>query len=397
MILIILLVLILLIECIYYIYIINLNKTSINTIEYYRDIPSNENPAIIGLMVKGNIDGNDIISTILDLWEKEYITVEYRIIDGEQKCILKETEKDRFLSLKDYENYLLDEIFKNGKEAVFEDFVNSSKFEIVFKNVGNMIRRRVDIKSTHKVSYKKLKNKINFLVNYTVLGFSLFFSIIYLISNNFILSLVISYLISFTLFFLLKSVLVKEEKGIESLLFGTSIAISIVYFGILIITYIISGFVYNPNNYLVVIDIISSLLLIICFIAGNYNKKAVLTPIDYIIIIYSIISSVFGNIIGICIGIIYFSHGLYLKSPKHVYLSNNEEIEEWYALKKFLNDFSYISQRELMEVKIWNKYLIYGISMGVNKRIILEYAKMANMKLINQSILDKCYTENIMY
>lgn len=395
MILIILLVLVLLIECIYYIYFVNQNET--NTIDYFRDIPSNENPAIIGLMVKGNVDGNDIISTILDLWEKGYITVEYRIIDGEQKCILKETDKDRFFSLKDYENYLLDEIFKNGKEAVFEDFVNSSKFEIVFKNIGNMIRRRVDIKSTHKISYKKLKNKINFLVNYIVLGFSLFFPIIYLVCNNFILSLAISYLISFALFFILKSILVKEEKGIESLLFGTSIAVSIVYIGLLIIAYIISGYVYSANNYLIIIDIFASLLLIVCFIIGDYNKKLILTQIDYIMIIYSIISSVFGNITGISIAIIYFSHRLYLKSPKHVYLSNSDEIEKWIALKNFLNDFSLISERKLMEVKIWNKYLIYGISMGVNKKIILEYAKIVNMKLINQSILDKCYTENIMY
>ena len=36
-------------------------------IEYYRDIPSNEAPAVIGLIVKENIDGNDIVATLLDL------------------------------------------------------------------------------------------------------------------------------------------------------------------------------------------------------------------------------------------------------------------------------------------------------------------------------------------
>lgn len=394
MILIILFSLILIIEFIYYVFYINSNQK--NSIEYYRDIPSNENPALVGLMVKGNVDGNDIVATILDLWEKGYISVEYRMINDTQKCILKDSGKDRFLTLKDYENYLLDEIFKENSEVVFEDFVNSPKFEIVFKNVGNMISRRINIKSTHKISYKKLFNKINFLVNYAVLGFSLFFSIIYMLVNDFLISLAISYVVSLMLFVVIRSLLVKNENGIESLLFGITFAISIVYLGLIIIMYLISNFDFQISNTLLIINILASLIFIACLLIGDYDKKIKMTILDYIMIIYSLLSICLGNIVGLCIGIIYYSHRLYLKSPKHVYLYN-DEMEKWIALKKFLNDFSYINQRELMEVKVWDKYLIYGISMGVNKKIVLEYAKMANIKLINNTILDKCYSENIMY
>ena len=394
MILIIIFSLILIIEFLYYAFYINSNQK--NSIEYYRDIPSNENPALVGLMVKGNVDGNDIVATILDLWEKGYISVEYRMINDTQKCILKDSGKDRFLTLKDYENYLLDEIFKENSEVIFEDFVNSPKFEIVFKNVGNMISRRINIKSTHKVSYKKLFNKINFLVNYSVLGFSLFFSIIYMLANDFLISLAISYVVSLMLFVVIRSLLVKNENGIESLLFGITFAISIVYLGLIIIMYLISNFDFQISNTLLIINILASLIFIVCLLIGDYDKKIKMTILDYIMIIYSLLSICLGNIVGLCIGIIYYSHRLYLKSPKHVYLYN-DEIEKWIALKKFLNDFSYINQRELMEVKVWDKYLIYGISMGVNKKIVLEYAKMANIKLINNTILDKCYSENIMY
>ena len=394
MILIIIFSLILIIEFFYYAFYINSNQK--NSIEYYRDIPSNENPALVGLMVKGNVDGNDIVATILDLWEKGYISVEYRMINDTQKCILKDSGKDRFLTLKDYENYLLDEIFKENSEVIFEDFVNSPKFEIVFKNVGNMISRRINIKSTHKVSYKKLFNKINFLVNYSVLGFSLFFSIIYMLANDFLISLAISYVVSLMLFVVIRSLLVKNENGIESLLFGITFAISIVYLGLIIIMYLISNFDFQISNTLLIINILASLIFIACLLIGDYDKKIKMTILDYIMIMYSLLSICLGNIVGLCIGIIYYSHRLYLKSPKHVYLYN-DEIEKWIALKKFLNDFSYINQRELMEVKVWDKYLIYGISMGVNKKIVLEYAKMANIKLINNTILDKCYSENIMY
>lgn len=390
----ILLILILIFECIYYLFNMHLNKN--NKIEYYREIPSEENPAIVGFMIKGNVDGNDVIATILDLWKKGYVDVEYKIMNDKQQCIIKDGGKDRFLVLKDYENYLLDELFKEKQEVVLEDFVSSSKFENIFKNVGNMIKRRGNLKKTHnEVSYKRLTNKINFLTNYTVLGFAMFFPIIYLISNNVLLSIIIGYFISLILFMLLKGIILKDSKNIEGLLFGISSAISVFYLGILIITYLLSKYSYQTNQFLEIGNVVLSGLMLICFFIGDYNKKSSITFIDYIIFIYSLVSIVFANVIGLSICIIYFSHRIYLKSPKHVYFSNDDEIEKWIALKKFLNDFSIMSERDLMEVKIWDKYLIYGIAMGINKKIVLEYAKLSNIKLINDSVLDKCYLENI--
>ena len=101
----ILIVIIFLLESIYYIYFINTHKQE--TIEYFRDIPSNENPAIVGLMVKSNVDGNDIVATILDLWKKDYINVEYRIINGEQKCIGYKTD-DRSLDFTGTDNLFIE-------------------------------------------------------------------------------------------------------------------------------------------------------------------------------------------------------------------------------------------------------------------------------------------------
>ncbi len=115
MLLTILIIIIMLTESIYYIYFINTHKQE--KIDYFRDIPSNENPAIVGLMVKGNVDGNDIIATLLDLSERGYIDIEYKIINDIEKCVIKESDKDRLLTLKDYENYLLDELFKESKEG----------------------------------------------------------------------------------------------------------------------------------------------------------------------------------------------------------------------------------------------------------------------------------------
>lgn len=391
----ILIVIIFLSESIYYIYFINTNKQE--KIEYFRDIPSDENPALVGLMVKGNVDGNDIIATILDLWKKEYINVEYKIINGKQKCVIKDAGKDRFLVLKDYENYLLDELFKDNQEIILEDFINSPKFEIIFKNIGNMIKKRVSIKKTHKISYKRLTSKINFLVNYVVLGFSMFFSIIYIASNNFLLSIILGFSINIIIFILIKALLIREEKSVEGLLFGFSSTISVVYFCILIIAYLLSNYTYQNNQYLEMGNVAISIIMLLCFFIGDYNKKMSLTLIDYIIFLYAVPSIIFGNVIGLCVSIIYLSHRIYLKSPKHSYLSDGNEIDKWIALKKFLNDFSIINKREMNEVTIWDKYIVYGIAMGVNKKVINEYIKLSDIKLINQKILDKFYREDINY
>lgn len=391
MILIVLFGFILIIEFIYYTFynISNKNKT----IEYYRDIPSNENPALVGLMVKGNVDGNDIIATILDLWKKEYINVEYRIIDEEQKCVIKDASKDRFLQLKDYENYLLDELFKEANEVVLEDFIESSKFEIIFKNIGNMVRKRVDLKSIHKISYKRLMNKVNFIVNYIVLGFSIFFSFIFLIFNDFYISLGLSIVINFIVFFLIKKFFINNR--LEDLLFGYSAVISIIYFGIIIFCYLFSNYVYEVNLIFSVCNICISFILIFCFIIGK-NKKIISTSIiDFLMLIYSICSIIFLNLIGICLCIIYFTHRIYIKSPDHIYYTNNTELEKWEALKNFLNDFSVINERNINEIQIWDKYLIYAIAMGVNKKAIFEYAKLANISLINKNFIDRHYVETI--
>lgn len=56
--------------------------------EYYREIPNNESPAIIGKMIKGHTDGNDIIATILSLQKNGYIRIEKEDIKGKEKKVL---------------------------------------------------------------------------------------------------------------------------------------------------------------------------------------------------------------------------------------------------------------------------------------------------------------------
>ena len=42
---------------------------------YIREIPIEDSPAYVGKIIKGHVDGNDIVATILDLSQKGYIKI----------------------------------------------------------------------------------------------------------------------------------------------------------------------------------------------------------------------------------------------------------------------------------------------------------------------------------
>ena len=362
-------------------------------IEYYRDIPSNEAPAVIGLMVKENIDGNDIVATLLDLNTRGFIDITY---DINNRSILRLTDKERFMVLKDYETYLLDQIFMGTNEVVFDDFVASDKFRQTFRVVGDMIKKRVDIASTHKLSHKKNYSKINFLTSYILFSFSLIFPIVYLIfKDNILIPLLISYGTSYIFISIYKMLIDDNKHKLDNIILYSSITISVIVFGLFIVLYLVNSFNFEINTYINIGNIILSFITIITIILINKSKG--LSILDLIYIGFSIISIFFNNYIGIMLGILYLSRKIYLIAPEHKNLKDSSDIDKWKALKKFLDDFTLIKDREAKEVSLWDKYLIYGISMGVNKKTIREYSNMLNLRLINDNFIDKYYSENIDY
>lgn len=375
------------------IYLLSIKKE--DKITYYRDIPSNESPAIIGLMVKENIDGNDIVATLLDLNKRGYINISYKYVGNVEKSIITLTDKERFISLKDYENYLLDEIFKDSNEVVFDDFVSSDKFRKVFKTVGEMIKKRVSFKHLHKMSHKKNYSKINFITNYILFGFSFIYPLFYILFKNYlILAFILSYVVGYFFIFFYKIITDDKRYRLDQLILTSSISISVLVFGLFIVLYLLDNLNMEINEYINIINIIISLITIITMVF--VRKKNSVNIIDFIIILFGIISCLFNNYVGLSLAIIYLSRQVYFNMPEHSNIKDND-IDKWYALKKFLDDFTLIKDRDMKEVELWDKYLIYGISMGVNKKTIREYSNMLNLKLINQSFVDKYYVENVDY
>ena len=52
-----------------------------------------------------------------------------------------------------------------------------------------------------------------------------------------------------------------------------------------------------------------------------------------------------------------------------------------------------MTEQEDNSMLIWEKYLIYAVSLGVNKKIIKKYGNLNNTILLDELYLKKFYTE----
>ena len=154
---------------------------------YYRDIPSKDSPAIVGKTVKGHVDGNDIIATILDLSYRGYIKIKTEKIDGKEKMVLYLNNNLSITELQEHELFLIKQMFKNKNRTLFDDYIKSNTFKQDFKTFDKMLERRIERKIIKGNSLLKNVNKILLFISYVVFGICIFYSLIMpitLIVNN---------------------------------------------------------------------------------------------------------------------------------------------------------------------------------------------------------------------
>lgn len=60
---------------------------------------------------------------------------------------------------------------------------------------------------------------------------------------------------------------------------------------------------------------------------------------------------------------------IYFVISKKRTIKGNEDYNKWMGLKKFLKDFSNMDKRELPEVTLWEKYLVYALPLGCASRL----------------------------
>ena len=375
---------------------------------YYRDIPSKDSPAIVGKIVKGHIDGNDIIATILDLSYKGYIKIEIEQIKGKEKMVLYLDKHLKTTELQEHELFLIKQIFKNNNRILFDDYIKSAKFKQDFKTFDKMLERRVGRQVIKGNSSLKNVNKTLLLLSYVIFGVCVFYSLItpiVLLVNNLTkidtnTTMLINVVISIILYLLLAYKYIlhieKSTNARENIILKITFIILSLVFGVIIIfnTYnnVLNIFYNEFVWYEVIINFITSLVTILyMFNIIKHNSKE--EYLYYIFIIISLFSIILNMKITMGISIIFFIAYIFFQTPKHNNLKDNEYIQRWRSFKNYIEDYSMLSVQEENAITIWEKYLIYAIVLGVNKEIIKKYAQLNNIQILNKVYLKRLYIE----
>lgn len=375
---------------------------------YYRDIPSKDSPAIVGKTVKGHIDGNDIIATILDLSYRGYIKIKTEEIDGKEKMVLYLNNNLSITELQEHELFLIKQMFKNKNRTLFDDYIKSNTFKQDFKTFDKMLERRIERKIIKGNSLLKNVNKILLFISYVVFGICIFYSLIMpitLIVNNIskfdIKTIIqINVIISIILYILVGykyiSYIKKSANARENMIINITYIILSIVFGIMIL--------FNNYNdlykifynefiwYKIILNfIISAVTILYMFNIIKHNLKEEYLYYIFVIISFFAIIIDMKMVMGICM--VFFTTDIFFQTPKHNHLKDNDYIQKWLSFKNYIEDYSMLSEQEEKSIIIWEKYLIYAIVLGVNKKIIEKYAQLNNIQILNKVYLKKLYIE----
>ena len=382
-----------------------LEKNRKNNI-YYRKIPTKDSPAYVGKVLKAHVDGNDIISTILDLNMRGFIDISTKNINGKLRRELLYTGKNKNTELEEHEIFLIDQLFKNSDKIILEDYISSDKFKCDFKAFDKMLDRKVQRHIVKKDSNIKNITKVIFLTTFAILGITIFYAlfqpIMLLIIKDAYKSITFTIIISTLSYILITYVYISyinSKKLIKSIL-----TIKIAY----IFCFVILLLLVSTLNYENIVKILQNELawykMILNFIIAIVTLLYMFNIISYKdeknYFIYFIVAIIFLAIIlnckiALCISIVLLSIYSFMITPRYINLKDEDYIYKWQSFKRFLEDYSLLKEKEERDILIWNKYLIYAISLGVNKKIVKEYAKLAHINLLDKDYYKKFYIEYI--
>ena len=293
-----------------------------SSIIYLREAPSKDSPAYVGKVLKERVDGNDIISTILDLNMRKYIDIEVQIIDGKEKRVLKNNSKNRKIELDEHEQYIINRLFRTSDTAILEDYINSSEFKKDFKTFDKILDKKTALRKNKKTKNIKQINKILFLSTFIVLGTFVFYALIEPISlllknttrikENIIIILsailAISAFVAFLNLYIKK--LTTSSNNANTIALNVAYILVFVVFGIVILC-LKPDKIYNVLvSELSIVNVVFSFILAVLSLAymlniikHEYKEKIVL----YLLCLCAVIAFVLNSFVSMCIVIVILS------------------------------------------------------------------------------------------
>lgn len=319
-------------------------KKKKENIYYFRERPKKLSAALINYYYKGNINDNIIWITLLDLIAKRYYKIDK--INGEYVITWQKEEILNFdnYDLNEYEkelaNYINVVIIDNnkGKSISLIDLKNSISVDLDIKYFVKKFHQlfKEEINKSYGFINKKTKYMIMFILTYIyyIISFGIFNEASYIQGITF----------SFIIIFI--SVFIKniETKSIKSLI-------------LIIITYIFTT---------------SFMPLLFNLLDNNEVLNIFIKILPLMLVI---------NPILIIINILILKLEIYNKKQQ-------ELINEIKGLKKFLEEFSTISEKELGHIVLLEQYYALAVALEVKIENIvpneLEYNKELDSVILDQ-------------
>lgn len=306
--------------------------------------------------------------------------------------------------------FLINQLFKNDSRVIFEDYIASKKFKSDFKAFDKMLQRKIERNSIKRQKNLKSANKILFLVCFLILGISILYGIlqpiIFFITNKVINNMDISIfitIISSAVIFIgiaYKYISYINKKQLINNIMSVKVTyiLCFIIFGISVLFFNYKDILTLLKNeviwYKIAITFISSIMTLL-YMFNIINQKDKKSYLFYSVIALSILDILLQCNIALSINIVLLSTYSFMIVPGEMNLKDNDYIYKWNCFKKYIEEYSILDQQQENAVLIWEKYLIYAISLGVNKKIIKQYTKLAHINLFNDNYYKKFYIEYI--
>lgn len=301
--------------------------------KYLRDFPSDASPAMISYLMKKRITNESISAEILDLINKKILLVEQ--IDNDYLFL---RGYDHGYEINKRQQLVLNFIFNSDSEVKLSKFKKRAKNSpaTFIKLYNNVVRKcELDAKKEDWFVENKMNiNNDNGKLILIIFILSCFFPILI---PMFIMILVIYYIYKKT----------KENNKFKvfiNLGFTLIIIISII---MLILLLVLNHFVFDSFIYNLIVILLA--ILGIVFVSKS-NKKTEKGMTEYY---------------------------------------------KWKALKNFLNDFGSMKEKKILDIVLWQKYLVYALVFGCADKLAKEMKfELANID-DNMSFNDLMYVTSI--
>lgn len=298
-------------------------KIKIDKLKYFRDIPDNLEPAILGRIYSGVSNGRHFWATFFDLIRKKIYRIDKTMDEkNKEQYIVKYIGNDSNIELKNFEEKTIkyiNESMGDNKEIEFKQLnIEITNIMAISENF-RIWEEDLDTSTTEvisKTSEKKESNGIKLLATFNLLLILIIIFVYTLFSKDpsTIPFVIISYIISTVVY----TALIQSTKRSENIVFNIFTVMHFTMFQLIIYSI-------EKNSQVEIMHI----PYLVGFIALNYILK-----------------------------------------KNELSAKENEIIMKLKALRNYIKDFSLLNEKDIEYINLWQQYLVMAIMFGLPKKIL---------------------------